>query len=753
MKIKKILCQRDINSIIGLYISIILIIRAFNTTIKGAINLSPNIYLLLSLLLCMFLFMTSIFFISFFDKKNKKIFFTLMIVTFFIVILSGLRYPNYTIDIYEKTSWIFIAGIPLFYFSSKITDYKRVYHAILNNILLIDISCYITYFFHTSKLSSNMVFSYTLILPLFFHLNELFDRKSKFHGIISLIDIVLLLLYGSRGCFLAITIYLIMYILVIKKYRPNKITIIVALIMCMLLIVFTVMNGFEFIFDLFLKNGKYVRNLDLLAHGTFFNNNGRFRIYSMFYNLIMQKPIIGWGIAADFVVGEYQHNLILELYFEFGLILGTILIGVLVYSLLRLFKTKNKLHLMLLVIFFSAGIIPLMLSSSYLEWLPFWCYMGLSFSPFGKLKTTRKNKIIFVFNQLGIGGASKSLANLVNWCYSEHYDTVIFSLSKNEKVVKFIGNPPILYLDYEANNLINEKTSIQLLEKCKLLIKYRRLCIKYDPDIIIAFMSNIVEITQIMNFDLRYKVIGSERGNPKRYNTALLKRYLNAYSQCKWLIVQTERAKLFFRDKVNVPIMVISNSCDIVKDKCQIEKSNIIFAAGRFSQDKGFDTLLYAFALLLKEYPDYQLKIYGDGPDSNKLNEIVINQNIEKNVSIIQGETNLFERERNAKLFVLSSYDEGMPNVVMEAMASHIPILSTDCEIGGPAELLQNGKGGFLVPVKNINALYEGMLYCIENYSEMEKKADESYRYINNYSSNSIREKWLILIKEVLNDC
>ena len=239
-------------------------------------------------------------------------------------------------------------------------------------------------------------------------------------------------------------------------------------------------------------------------------------------------------------------------------------------------------------------------------------------------------------------------------------------------------------------------------------------------------MSNIVEITQIMNFDLRYKVIGSERGNPKRYNTALLKRYLNAYSQCKWLIVQTERAKLFFRDKVNVPIMVISNSCDIVKDKCQIEKSNIIFAAGRFSQDKGFDTLL---------------------------NEIVINQNIENNVSIIQGETNLFERERNAKLFVLSSYDEGMPNVVMEAMASHIPILSTDCEIGGPAELLQNGKGGFLVPVKNINALYEGMLYCIENYSEMEKKADESYRYINNYSSNSIREKWLILIKEVLNDC
>ena len=72
MKIKKILCQRDINSIIGLYISIILIIRAFNTTIKGAINLSPNIYLLLSLLLCMFLFMTSIFFIRFFDKKNSE---------------------------------------------------------------------------------------------------------------------------------------------------------------------------------------------------------------------------------------------------------------------------------------------------------------------------------------------------------------------------------------------------------------------------------------------------------------------------------------------------------------------------------------------------------------------------------------------------------------------------------------------------------------------------------------------------------
>ncbi|MBP7334731.1 glycosyltransferase [Niveispirillum sp.] len=132
-----------------------------------------------------------------------------------------------------------------------------------------------------------------------------------------------------------------------------------------------------------------------------------------------------------------------------------------------------------------------------------------------------------------------------------------------------------------------------------------------------------------------------------------------------------------------------------------------ILAMGRFVRQKGFDTLLRGFALLLSRRPAH-LTLAGDGPDGEALKALCRELGIRQHVSFPGLVSNPFQRMAAADLFVLSSRWEGMPGVLVEAMATGCPAISTDCP-GGSRELLRHGALGPLVPVDDPAALAEGM--------------------------------------------
>ena len=97
----------------------------------------------------------------------------------------------------------------------------------------------------------------------------------------------------------------------------------------------------------------------------------------------------------------------------------------------------------------------------------------------------------------------------------------------------------------------------------------------------------------------------------------------------------------------------------------------------------------------------------------------------------------------NAAMFVLSSDYEGMPNVVIEAMALGTPVISTNCPSGGPEYLIQSGENGLLVPVGDVGSLVDAMCELAVNEAYAKKISKNAMRIRKTLNSNLVAEHWL----------
>lgn len=139
----------------------------------------------------------------------------------------------------------------------------------------------------------------------------------------------------------------------------------------------------------------------------------------------------------------------------------------------------------------------------------------------------------------------------------------------------------------------------------------------------------------------------------------------------------------------------------------------VLLSVGRLTEQKDFPTLLYAFARLREQRPA-RLLILGDGELRKKLQALIEHLHLELDVSLHGFTKNPYTYMSRASAFVLSSIWEGLPTVLIEAMACRCQVVSTDCPYG-PSEILGNGKYGRLVPVGDVTALFEAMQQALDS--------------------------------------
>nr|WP_275994100.1 glycosyltransferase [Argonema antarcticum] len=138
----------------------------------------------------------------------------------------------------------------------------------------------------------------------------------------------------------------------------------------------------------------------------------------------------------------------------------------------------------------------------------------------------------------------------------------------------------------------------------------------------------------------------------------------------------------------------------------------VILAVGRLEKQKDFPTLIRAFALVKQQRP-VRLMILGEGTERASLEALVRELGLGADVALPGFVDNPYAYMAKAAVFVLSSLYEGLPTVLIEAMAGGTPVVSTDCK-SGPAEILENGRYGKLVPVGDIKSLADAIATTLD---------------------------------------
>jgi glycosyltransferase involved in cell wall biosynthesis len=152
----------------------------------------------------------------------------------------------------------------------------------------------------------------------------------------------------------------------------------------------------------------------------------------------------------------------------------------------------------------------------------------------------------------------------------------------------------------------------------------------------------------------------------------------------------------------------------------QGERAPIVVAAGRLTRQKGFDLLIDAFAAVHEKHPEWQLHIHGAGDWRPRLTTQITQRGLGRVVRL-RGLTRALDAEpAQASIFALSSRREGLPTVLLEAMAAGLPVVSFDCPTG-PVEVVADGVNGQLVPAEDVAGLAAGLSRLIADDGERER--------------------------------
>lgn len=352
-------------------------------------------------------------------------------------------------------------------------------------------------------------------------------------------------------------------------------------------------------------------------------------------------------------------------------------------------------------------------------------------------------KILFCIDSMTKGGAERVISNLANMFVNEaNSEVYILTLLKGDSAYQLNDK-----IHFDSLKIKEGKKNI--LEKIFSVLKNTKSMRKYikrnSIDVVISFLPRASWYSAISTIGLKSKLIISERNDPNSIykSTFQKKMYKMIYNMSDGAVFQTNDAKMFFSKKVQNNSVVISNPVnDTFFDNIKVEKrlKNIV-SVGRLSEQKNHKLLIAAFSDFSKEYKDYKLIIYGDGPLRDELENQIKNLKLKNKVILAGIENNIKEKIYNASMFVFTSDYEGMPNALMEAMTLGIPCISTDCPCGGPREIIDDDVDGILVHVNNKDEIVSAMKEIIEE-NLFDSFSEKAKKKMKNYKIDVINKKW-----------
>ena len=306
-------------------------------------------------------------------------------------------------------------------------------------------------------------------------------------------------------------------------------------------------------------------------------------------------------------------------------------------------------------------------------------------------------------------GAQRVMSILIRYFHTEGYQVVLvndFPMDHSESQY----DVPDGIKRYYLRDKLEGNPVIKNLER---IYRLRKILKKEKPELAISFMRgpNLRLLTAATGLNCR--TIVSVRNDPEREygNSHIWRRVANRmFRKADGCVFQTEDAMQYFLPCIREKSRVIYNPVsDSFYNRERSKNPHGIVTFCRLAPQKNLEMLIDAFAMVAEKFPNEQLEIYGDGQMRGELEQYIQTRGLRGRIKIYGNTTEVGARLSEARLFVLSSDYEGMPNAMMEAMATGTPVIATDCPCGGPRALLVSQPQGILVPCGDTGQLARGM--------------------------------------------
>lgn len=297
------------------------------------------------------------------------------------------------------------------------------------------------------------------------------------------------------------------------------------------------------------------------------------------------------------------------------------------------------------------------------------------------------------------GGVERMAINVMNAMVARGHDVTLFTWDLSDADAFFPMDDSIRW--YRLNTGHAGRKAGTLL-RVKRLRKFHRLARSWRPEVVIGFQHGAWLFAQVGLTGLRIPAVLAERNAPDRFDHTREGRHrrlvLQSMRRAAAITVQcaryVERYPPYLRDRITVipnPVYQADGFASPGADKEQ----RTLLSVGRLSYQKNYPVLIEAFARIADEFPDWRLKIAGEGEDRAAVETVVEACGLQDRVQLDGATSDVSSEYRAADLFCLPSRFEGFPNTLAEAMAHGLPGVGfAGC--AGIDELITPGRNGRL---------------------------------------------------------
>jgi glycosyltransferase involved in cell wall biosynthesis len=323
-------------------------------------------------------------------------------------------------------------------------------------------------------------------------------------------------------------------------------------------------------------------------------------------------------------------------------------------------------------------------------------------------------RLAFFLPSLGGGGAERVMVTLANYCVKQGFPTEMIVVKETTTYLNEVD--PAIPVEF-----LRPKRRIQITPRLARIMRAKRFDAMLSsprnfPPLLVkqmCFLPTRVVIREASTNSVALKQVK----RPFKELVAIRLGYRFLYPSADAVVapsrgvagsllqlspIPTQKVRVIYNPVVS-PELYEKADAPVEHPWFQPHQPPVVLAAGRLVALKGYDTLLRAFARVRQETPA-RLVILGEGPERPNLERLASELGVAADVDMPGFDPNPFRYMKRAGVFVLSSRYEGLPNVLIQALACGCPVVSTDCP-SGPSEILDGGRYGVLVPVDDVEAM------------------------------------------------